>query len=546
MTSALAFVSLIVAFCPLVYSDLTLIRLCVPLNSREECVELSKSTNGLLNCVVAKDRYECLNFVSSNKADVFNVDPSELYIAGKIYNLVPFAMEEFMNRPYRYKAVALVRRDRGPKSGDLRGVKSCHTGIYRNAGYSIPTGFILEKTKPAPDCRGELYSVEKYFGESCIPGKYSPDPKIDIQLKRRHPNLCKLCKNPSTCSSSDEYAGYTGAIKCLVDGRGDVAFTKADAVDGYFQDKSDQLNDYEYLCPNGTRTKIENIPECYLAKRPTNTYVTRKNNVNLVDNYYELLKRIYKQHSSNSYYRSNKVFDSFYNVPNILKLPVEYQGYEQFLDKYLASIERPLQGCGDSNDIKLCTTSSEEYTKCMNLKRVLFAYKIRPELKCIQKSSKSFCLDALKSNEVDIVSLDLQSFVKFGSSKNLQALAASYDKCDLVSKEPKSFAVTLKSVSRNVYYDYVQFLISVNELLTKKLPSTLRLYNEFDPSGDLIFADIYSSLVSISPNSTSVDALVNYRPAPKYEDTKICSDQVSFTMSNFAKMAIIGFRTLFF
>lgn len=35
-----------------------------------------------------------MNMISRDQADILNVEPEDLYLAGRIYNLEPFAMEE--------------------------------------------------------------------------------------------------------------------------------------------------------------------------------------------------------------------------------------------------------------------------------------------------------------------------------------------------------------------------------------------------------------------------------------------------------------------
>lgn len=39
-------------------------------------------------------RFECMNLISRDQADLINVEPEDLYLAGRIYNLEPFAQED--------------------------------------------------------------------------------------------------------------------------------------------------------------------------------------------------------------------------------------------------------------------------------------------------------------------------------------------------------------------------------------------------------------------------------------------------------------------
>ena len=57
----------------------------------------------------------------------------------------------------------------------LKGKKSCHTGIRRNAGWNIPIGYLLRsKIMLAVACgndNNDYMSASKFFSESCLPGK---------------------------------------------------------------------------------------------------------------------------------------------------------------------------------------------------------------------------------------------------------------------------------------------------------------------------------------------------------------------------------------
>lgn len=46
--------------------------------------------------------------------------------------------------------------------------------------------------------------------------------------------MCQLCEDPVKCDYPDKYSGYEGAIKCLAENGGDVAFTKVIYVKRYF------------------------------------------------------------------------------------------------------------------------------------------------------------------------------------------------------------------------------------------------------------------------------------------------------------------------
>lgn len=95
-------------------------------------------------------------------------------------------------------------------------------------------------------------------------------------------NLCALCERPDVCDYPDEYSGYEGALRCLAENGGDVAWTKLGYVRRFFglgegapARKADPA-DYRYLCPDGTKVALDDdkAKPCTWAARPWQGYMT--------------------------------------------------------------------------------------------------------------------------------------------------------------------------------------------------------------------------------------------------------------------------------
>lgn len=70
------------------------------------------------------------------------------------------------------QSVVLVNRQANINSLlDLKGKRSCHGAMNSTFGWDVPIGLLLATLSMQPDCRGELYSVAGFFGQSCAPGK---------------------------------------------------------------------------------------------------------------------------------------------------------------------------------------------------------------------------------------------------------------------------------------------------------------------------------------------------------------------------------------
>lgn len=135
-----------------------------------------------------------------------NIDPEDLYLAGSIFGLEPFLMEEYDNSKwkarwekllitmwlissgkYRYSAAILIPKNSEITSlADLKGKNSCHTGYGRNAGWYMPIGVLINQRIMQRDCRGLLHTAENFFHRSCVPGRWSKDPLVDMHLSTYH------------------------------------------------------------------------------------------------------------------------------------------------------------------------------------------------------------------------------------------------------------------------------------------------------------------------------------------------------------------------
>ncbi|CAI9618396.1 unnamed protein product, partial [Staurois parvus] len=257
------------------------IRWCT--QSRQEkikCDNWTPVSGGVIECTEASSADECIQQIMKGDADAVTLDGGYMYTAGQC-GLVP-VLGEYYNQgktilqktnSSTYYAVAVVKRmNRDITWNNLKGKKSCHTGVGRTAGWNIPVGLINKKNN---NC-----DIGSYFSQSCAPGS-------DINS-----NLCQLCigdpKKPllnTRCSPSDAeiYYGYSGALRCLQE-KGDVAFVKHTTVFENTEGRNPadwakklKPNDFELLCPNGSRASVTDYKNCHLAEVPAHAVVSRPN-----------------------------------------------------------------------------------------------------------------------------------------------------------------------------------------------------------------------------------------------------------------------------
>lgn len=227
--------------------------------------------------------------IRDNGADIITLDAGLVDTATRDFNLIPILAEQYGPTGGSYYAVAVVRKDSSVQSfEDLRGKKSCHTGIGRTAGYNAPLSILVTKglIKKA-DCPYPKALSEFFTAGSCLPGAKDSRYKLESATSEK---LCSLCggdvdkhDGSSKCNfdQSESYSGYTGAFRCLVQAGGDVAFVKHVTVPGNTDGKNTEewaknlkSQDYELLCPNGGRAPVTDFEKCHLAHAPPHMVIT--------------------------------------------------------------------------------------------------------------------------------------------------------------------------------------------------------------------------------------------------------------------------------
>uniref|UniRef100_A0A4W2F045 Transferrin-like domain-containing protein n=1 Tax=Bos indicus x Bos taurus TaxID=30522 RepID=A0A4W2F045_BOBOX len=236
---------------------------------RENVLRILES-GPFVSCVKKTSHMDCIKAISNNEADAVTLDGGLVYEAGlKPNNLKPVVAEFHGtkdNPQTHYYAVAVVKKDTDFKLNELRGKKSCHTGLGRSAGWNIPMGKLY---KELPDPQESIQrAAANFFSASCVP----------CADQSSFPKLCQLCAGKGTdkcaCSNHEPYFGYSGAFKCLMEGAGDVAFVKHSTVFDNLPNPEDRKN-YELLCGDNTRKSVDDYQECYLAMVPSHAVVAR-------------------------------------------------------------------------------------------------------------------------------------------------------------------------------------------------------------------------------------------------------------------------------
>uniref|UniRef100_A0A182W5Q6 Transferrin n=1 Tax=Anopheles minimus TaxID=112268 RepID=A0A182W5Q6_9DIPT len=418
--------------------DAAKFRWCVPAELLDDCARLTRTAGVPIGCVAGIDRLDCLRKVQNRQADYLVADPEDVYVASHFDNqdFTVFSELRTAEEPtamFRYEGIMLVRAsDKFHSLGDLRGKRSCHTGFGRNVGYKIPVTRLQRAgvlKLPAADrslspVERELAGLSELFSASCLPGSYSSDAGIDRLLKRRYANLCERCNQPQQCAKDDRYAGYEGAIRCLVENGGDVAFSKTINVRKYFGlpvtpggspagppiNANARTEDYVYLCEDGTTRPIaDGQPVCSWAQRPWQVLLGNGDlsgaGLRELQTLSQQLRRYWTEPNTQTSDEDRRMAQKLWidkNAPIVDRentvAPRDYLAQAN----YAEVIEREGRY---GNVLRLCVVSEDERQKCELMRQAAYSRDIRPALQCVLKTVDACVASVRDGNDADVVVL---------------------------------------------------------------------------------------------------------------------------------------------
>ncbi|NP_001281173.1 transferrin-a precursor [Cynoglossus semilaevis] len=404
-----------------------------------KCRSLEGSTK--LTCVDRASIIDCLTAIKNSEADAITLDGGEIYTAGlDDYQLHPIIAEEYKSASETcYYAVAVAKKETNFVFKDLKGKKSCHTGLGKSAGWNIPIGTLLSRSYLSwngSDSKSLETAVSEFFGGSCVPGA------------KNHPRLCELCNTDCSMTSTNRYYNYDGAFRCLKE-KGDVAFIKHLTIpDG-------EKDQYELLCLDNTRAPIDNYKSCNLQRVPAHAVVTRKDK-DLEDLIWNALDETQRQHLGVLFktdHGKNLMFKD--STEKLVRLPPNTDAFTYLGVKYmriLQSLKRVNIPTSSPEGLRWCVLG-EETSKCddWNIKTM--------ELTCVKGESPEHCLKLIMRSDADAATVDGGQVYTAGKCGLVPAMVEQYDaeKCSSARDSGSHyFAVAVIKRDSGITWDNLQ------------------------------------------------------------------------------------------
>ncbi|XP_033343987.1 transferrin [Bombus vosnesenskii] len=244
-------------------------------NALDKCNALAKAAYSRdvrpkFECLLEKSQDDCLKAIKIGNAELLVVEGGWASHAIKDFNAIPIIAESYgpgSTDLGERAAVAVIKKSSSiNKIDDLKGKKSCHSGYKGDfAGWAAPSHVLKHKKFISSED-----DLANFFTASCAPG--APiESTLCQQCVGNSASKDDRIREASKCKPNNEeaYIGGKGALACLLEDKGDVAFLPSPAL------LSDvDSSKIELLCPNGGRAAVNEWQTCNLGLEPPRLIVS--------------------------------------------------------------------------------------------------------------------------------------------------------------------------------------------------------------------------------------------------------------------------------
>lgn len=390
----------------------------------------------VLSCVMAADVFECMDLFSKNEVDLITLEAGTGYFTGHYYSMRPILAEKYDtidSSPLYYHAVAVKKAGTPVRIDNLQGKNACIPGIGTGAGWVYPISFMLQtKMIQVEECNAVVKTVTNFFNQMCLPGAlnsfYNP-------FGNNPTSVCELCtgSGEQKCTSSDPFAGFYGAFKCLEAG-GDVAFLRHDTV----MTSTFDTQNYELVCPDTTSRPVSDWEQCNFGQIPNDIVMTSSMTDDATIAKYKafLLQAVEWFGPRKPYEKTFAIFGSNIDTLDKNRRNLMFNDNTQKLvdvgskDRYYTWVGDNFRAALDNLNVcpvdvaRLCVSSNAEREKCEDMVEVFRGKDIKPDLDCLMAKTTEECMQLVASGDADLTVLDPGDLYKGGRKYGLVPIAA--------------------------------------------------------------------------------------------------------------------------
>ncbi|XP_014208083.1 transferrin-like [Copidosoma floridanum] len=366
-----------------------------------------KLNSSVINCVVTEDRMSCLRKLIANEADFTVLEPEDLLVTTLNYVdsniLITHELKQYPDNYTQYdvEMVAIVRNN-FDNSWVTTNKKLCYIGFetgQMRVNYHYHYTSYFEKWIINRECdtnktllENRIADLSQHFESACIAGPWTLDSTFDGELKSKYRNLCALCGNPNGCYEGDRFYGMQGAIQCLLEVVGDIAWLSRSDASRYFSELASY--GYSLLCPDGMFMPLSVNKTCTWIAEPRSVIAVRSDAVERVIN-----KIADMNDAGKKFY---PVIHASYKFSHLVNLttPVDAEGYMKRFAGFLSS--KVHSNCREARTIRWCVASNAEASKCGWMQAAAVGVDIEPRISCIQQLDRQAALRAVRDDRCDI------------------------------------------------------------------------------------------------------------------------------------------------
>ncbi|XP_055863595.1 melanotransferrin-like isoform X1 [Biomphalaria glabrata] len=389
-------------------------------------------------CIDADDVFSCMELIESDQADLVNLDSGLGYFAGRQHNMMPIMAEKYdtattTEKPSLY-SVAVMAAGTKINLNTLTQNSVCFSGIGMAAGWVYPIGTLLKNNYiEITECNALVKAVASAFGHMCLPGSLT---SLYNQYGNNPTSVCELCtgQNEEFCSTSDTFAGYDGAFRCVAEGKGQLAYVRHDIFDimqslvnnsetsGISVDPAS----YQLLCPDGKTAAVTDYATCNWGQVTSNVILTSavrepyivKGYKNFLFAAQQLFGRGGRLSSSFQIFNSESsypvdVFKRVFTRKNLMFSDTtqsliditETETYYSWVGDDFNDMLTEMNNC-PSDVIRWCLISMAEKLKCEDMIMAFKAKELQPEMDCLYGGNTTACLEMIWRGDADLISLD--------------------------------------------------------------------------------------------------------------------------------------------
>ncbi|KAK2584067.1 hypothetical protein KPH14_006514 [Odynerus spinipes] len=293
-----------------------------------------------ISCWQNNSTFGCFRDIADNRADIMTIDSNYGYIARQAYGLTPILYTEINEETSKNNMIMAVLRK---PENDNYTIKNFHQLKGRTACFPEYGGIAwLSFIKVAR--MNHIFStdscdypglLDNLLSGACTPGIEDPNRVSHTINSTIVSKLCSVCphENGIICSLNDDnrYYGDEGALTCLNEGAGDIAFVEI----GNIREEKNDFNRYRVLCKNGslaatTGFNLDKPEHCALSVIVDSEVVVRRNNteIDTLNTVLSLLKledwlgyRVYSSRVLHVYGKFNNTDDLLFKSSTIGLVP---------------------------------------------------------------------------------------------------------------------------------------------------------------------------------------------------------------------------------